>query len=193
MRWTICIIIMMAGALGGRCLAQATRPANAAPSLSPEAYSSITTVPGTQDPREVMDAAHRLPHIAPMPGETLDIEIKALGNFMYDSAKGGNIPPDVMALNGATIRTRGFIVPLDDADNLTNFAFVPSLFGCCFGQPPQVQHTIVVRTAPGKTVARYTPEEVVVEGKLHVIERKDDGFIISIFEMDASSIHPAPK
>jgi hypothetical protein len=51
------------------------------------------------------------------------------------------LPEDVKALNGAKIRTHGFMIPLDQADNITEFALVPSLFACCFGQPPQVQHT----------------------------------------------------
>lgn len=264
----ICIVIMTAIGLSGRCFAQATRPAGATPSASADSTGSIEfratqalaagkyaealplfqqvaaglgnqpdrlsmiqeeirvcqknlamspvaivsmqsaggsglpspMIPGVgsiaappEDPTQVMDPTHRLPHVTPKPGQTLEIEIKALGNFLYDPAKGGDIPSDVLALNGAKIRSRGFMMPLDQVENITSFAFVPSLFGCCYGQPPQIQHTIVVRTPPGKSVAKYTSEEMIVEGTLHVVERKDDGFIISIFEMDATSIRPAPQ
>ena len=135
---------------------------------------------------------NRKPHPAPKPGETVDLQIKDLGNFDYDADKGGNIPRDVLALSGATIRLHGFMIPIDQTEKITSFALVPSLFACCFGQPPQLQHTIVCKTAGGKSVSYY-PDELVVEGKLKVEEKKDDGFIVSIFEVELNSVQPATK
>ena len=137
-------------------------------------------------------AEHRIPHKKPQPGEVLSLQIKDLGNFEYDADKGGNIPADVEALNGATIRLSGFMIPIDQAENITSFALVPSLFACCFGQPPQVQHTIVCKAPSGKSVSYY-PDELQVEGKLKVEEKKDEGFIVSIFEIDVISVKPASK
>ena len=135
---------------------------------------------------------NRKPHAPPKPGETRDLQIKELGNFDYDADKGGNIPKDVTALSGSSIRVHGFMIPIDQAENITSFALVPSLFACCFGQPPQLQHTIVCKAPNGKSVSYY-PDELVVEGKLNVQEKKDDGFIVSIFEMDVTSVKPAVK
>jgi hypothetical protein len=90
------------------------------------------------------------------------------------------------------IKLRGFMIPMDQADKITQFAMVPSLFACCYGQPPQVQHTIVCGTPKGKAVSYY-PDEIQVEGTLTVKEKKEDGFIVSIFEMDVSSVKPAVK
>jgi hypothetical protein len=137
-------------------------------------------------------ASERKPHPAPKPGEVLDMQIKDLGNFDYDADKGGNIPADVTALTGATIKLHGFMIPIDQAESITQFALVPSLFACCFGQPPQVQHTIVCKAPAGKAVSYY-PDELTVEGKLKVEEKKDDGFIVSIFEVDVTSVKPAAK
>jgi hypothetical protein len=144
-------------------------------------------------PTPPMSADTRIPHPAPKPGETVSCDIKELGNFEYDAETGGNIPKDVLALNGCHFRTHGFMMPLDQVENITDFAFVPSLFGCCFGQPPQVQHTIIVHCAKGKSIAEYTSEELVVEGTLRVQEKKDEGFVISIFEIDATSVRAAAK
>ena len=69
---------------------------------------------------------------------------------------------------------------------------MPSLFACCFGQPPQVQHTVVCKAPAGKAVSYY-PDELIVEGKLKVEEKKDDGFIVSVFEIDVTSVKPAVK
>jgi hypothetical protein len=134
----------------------------------------------------------RKAHPAPKDGQVLEMTIKDLGNFDYDQEKGGNIPEDVKRLAGQPVRLRGFMIPMDQADNITKFALVPDLFACCFGQPPQIQHMIVANCPEGKAVG-YSPDEIVVEGKLNVEEKKDDGYIISIFEVSVSSVKAAPR
>lgn len=133
-------------------------------------------------------------HIHPLPkqGETVELPIKELGNFDYDPNVGGGIPDDVTRMEGCHFKTTGYMIPLDQAESISEFALVPSLFACCFGQPPQIQHTIVVHCPKSKAV-NYFPDELVVEGTLHVKEIRDSGFIVSIFEMDATSVRAAPQ
>ena len=157
-----------------------------------KALASLKNAPATQPTADSTSAEARKPHPAPKPGETVELAIKELGNFEYDQDHGGNIPADVKQLSGAKLRLRGFMIPMDQAENITQFALVPSLFACCFGQPPQIQHTIVVNCPKGKAVG-YCPDEIMVEGTLKVQEKKDDGYIVSIFEMEVSSVKPAPK
>lgn len=137
-----------------------------------------------------MTEATRIPHPTPVAGQVLSMSIKELGNFQYDPDKGGGIPKDVFRLSGSQIKLTGFMIPMDSADRITQFALVPSLFACCFGQPPQIQHTIVVNCPAGKAVAYY-PDQISVQGKLSVDEQKEDGFIVSIFQLEAASIKPA--
>jgi hypothetical protein len=148
------------------------------------AESAILKVPQT--------AEQRKPHAPLQAGEVREVSIQSLGNFEYDQESGGNLPKDVLALSGGTIRVRGYMIPMDQADNITQFALVPSLFACCFGQPPQIQHTIVANCPKGKAVS-YSPDELIVEGKLKVEEKKDEGYIISVFEMEVTSVRTAPK
>jgi hypothetical protein len=153
----------------------------------------IPVDPATQQPQVETAAEKRKKFTAPKPGEVLALNsIKDLGNFDYDSDKGGNIPDDVKKLSGTKIRVSGFMIPLDQADNISHFSLVPSLFACCFGQPPQIQHQIVVHTPKGKSVGYY-PDEIICEGTLKVDEKKDDGYIVSVFEMDVQSVKPAAK
>lgn len=155
--------------------------------------ATVAAIVGQGDPNAGPPTAEtRKPHVRPKDGEFLVADIKELGNFEYDAQNGGNIPEDVTKLSGCKIRTHGFMIPLDQAENISEFALVPSLFACCFGQPPQVQHTIVVHCPKGKAVS-YSPDELTVEGNLKVDEKKDDGFIVSIFEIDASSVKVAEK
>jgi hypothetical protein len=150
------------------------------------AAAAATTRPADQS------AEVRKPHPAPKPGEVQEMAIKDLGNFEYNQESGGNIPGDVKAMSGSSIRLRGFMIPMDQAENITQFALVPSLFSCCFGQPPQIQHTIVADCPKGKAVG-YCPDEIMVEGTLKVEEKKDDGYIVSIFSVEVTSVKPAPK
>lgn len=167
---------------------------NAAPSSAPSAVvSSIgDTTAIAAAPVGPASGVDRKPHRAPKPGEVLDLAIKELGNFEYDAERGTAIPADVLALKGATVRLHGFMIPMDQAENISKFALVPSLFACCFGQPPQIQHTIVVSCPKGKAVSYY-PEEIIVDGKLNVDVKKDDGFVVSLFEIETSSVKPATK
>jgi hypothetical protein len=153
--------------------------------LDPNALAMSTATPP-------MAADTRIPHPPPQPGETLEMAIKELGNFDYDAEHGGNIPADVTRLSGVKVRTHGYMIPLDQAENIGEFALVPSLFACCFGQPPQVQHTIVVHL-PKDKVMSYFPDELQVEGTLTVQEKKDEGYIVSIFDLDATSVKAASK
>jgi hypothetical protein len=155
----------------------------AASSERPEG-GDATAVPQTDEQRKA--------HPAPKEGEVRELTITELGNFEYDADNGGNIPDDVKGLSGSAIRVRGFMIPMDQADRITQFALVPDLFACCFGQPPQIHHTIVVGTPQGKAVS-YFDDEIVVEGVLKVEEKWEDEWIVSVFEMEAASVKPAPR
>jgi len=156
------------------------------------AVMPVPPVDAGNEPKIDTDPATRKKHVAAANGGVLEVQMKELGNFEYNSDKGGNIPDDVKKLSGTKIRVRGFMIPLDQADNISHFSLVPSLFACCFGQPPQIQHQIIVHTPKGKAVS-YFPDEIICEGTLKVDEKKEDGYIVSVFEMDVQSVKPATK
>lgn len=143
---------------------------------------------GAQTTRPADESA-RTPHTPLRDGEVRQLLIRELGNFPYDPEAGGGIPEDVKRLSGSKVRLVGYMMPTDMADKVVTFALVPSLVECCFGQPPQVHHTITVNCPPGKTVAYY-PEEIVCEGILKVEEKREDNYTISVFELDVTSIRP---
>jgi hypothetical protein len=172
--------------------AEDKKPAAAAGATTKAQPATAPTTAPTTGPAVKTAAEERTVHKKPKDGEVYAVTIQELGNFDYDQEKGGNIPKDVTELNGVTVRLPGFMIPLDQADKIKQFVLVPDLFACCFGQPPQVQHGIIVNCPEGKAVSYY-PEQIVVEGKLSVQEKKDDGFIISIFEVAVNSVKPAPK
>ena len=168
-------------------LAQEVKPATPAdPSTPPAKYAPT-------DPSALaLGLDKRKPHVPPKPGETAEMTVKELGNFNYDVDRGGNIPEDVKKMSGCSVRLRGYMIPLDQRENITQFALVPSLLSCCFGKPPQVHHSVISICPKGKA-ANYYADEIMVEGTLHVEEKKDEGYIVSIFQVDVTSVKPAPQ
>jgi hypothetical protein len=129
----------------------------------------------------------RVPHTPMAAGEMRMMTIKELGNFDFDPIVEKDVPADVLALSGGRVKLNGFMIPLTQANQVTDFALVPSLLGCCFGQPPGVQHVITVHMAAGKTV-EYALDELEVEGVLHVKVQRQDGYTYSIFELTGDSV-----
>jgi hypothetical protein len=134
----------------------------------------------------------RKTHPATQPGQLLEISIPELGNFDFNpDAENPKLPQDVKALSGVTIKMHGYMIPLDQASHITKFALVPAL-PTDEHRSALIQQTIVVTCTPGKSVD-YCPNEIIVQGKLTVDIMKDDGFIVGIFAVDATSVKPASK
>jgi hypothetical protein len=163
---------------------------NVADPKAAAAYDPKTMLVDPNDPPSAPDK--RKPHVKPTGDAALPLTIKELGNFQYDADKGGNIPADVTALNGAKVRVNGYMMPLDGADRIRNFALVPSLLSCCFGAPPSLQHMVIVHV-PAEKALSYYPDEIVCEGTLSVQEKKDGDFIVSLFELTVTSVKPAVR
>jgi hypothetical protein len=133
--------------------------------------------------------ADRVPHKPYVSGEMLAMTIKQLGNFEFDPDKDSTVPADVQAMDGAHLKLTGYMIPLTQAEKLTDFALVPSLVSCCFGQPPGVQHIITCHTPPKKG-ADFSVDEIVVEGTLHVNVKREENYTNSIFELQVTSVQP---
>jgi hypothetical protein len=169
--------------------AAATQPVVVAPpASSPAALQAQSLAVATgQANTDPSTGKPRVPHPAPIPGQLLNMTIKELGNFEFDPTADTGVPPDVKALNGTKVRLRGFMIPLNQAETITDFALVPSLVGCCFGQPPGVQHTITCKTAKGQAVG-YSVDEIYVEGIIKINVQRDQGYTFSIFDLDVTSV-----
>ena len=81
----------------------------------------------------------------------------------------------------------GFMMPLSEVKNITEFILVPSLWGCCYGQPPAVNHVVVVRMPPGQTT-KFFNDVIRVRGKFSVGETKQDGYTVSLYVLTVDKI-----
>src|SRR5690606_17961622 len=110
-----------------------------------------------------------------------------LGGFPY--REGAPLPPEVQALNGRDVAIFGFMLSLGDAERMSEFILVESLWGCCFGSVPDVHQTIVVRVDPS-TPAEHTAVPQLVTGRLEVGEEREAGFGTSLYRIVDARLQP---
>lgn len=134
----------------------------------------------------------RTPHKKPANGETLELGLAELGNFAFNPDRDATLPDDVAALSGSRFRTTGYMIPLDQVGKVSRFLLVNDLMSCCFGNVPQLQHVMYVTLPDGKWV-EATSERLMLEGELKVEVRKQDGYVMSLFELTPTSIKYAPQ
>ena len=97
------------------------------------------------------------------------------------------IPEKVKKLDGQWVEVSGFMWSNNQIDNLTRFVLVQSLWGCCFGQTPDMNHFVDVTLESGK-MASFYPDPVRVIGRLSVGEKIEDGHCVSIYRMEARTV-----
>ena len=156
--------------------------ASAAPSTQPAAVASPTGV--------VTSASGRTPHARPADGQTLDTTLHDLGNFEYNEDDDKTIPADVRKLDGVKVKIPGVMIPLDQAGRVTKFMLCNDMMSCCYGTAPKLQNVALVELPKDKYIAATT-DRLSIEGTLHVSVKRDDGFVLSIFEITPTSIKPA--
>lgn len=155
--------------------------------LTGQQIEQLSWTPGKPPPGTAATLPARKEHAAPTAGEVRSMGIKELGNFPYDPEKGGGVPADVQKLSGMKVRLWGFMIALQQTDKITDFALVPSLTGCCYGQPPGVEHTITIHLPKDQPTA-FTREAIAVEGTLKVAETRENDYTISLFEVEHARV-----
>jgi hypothetical protein len=110
-----------------------------------------------------------------------------LKTWTYVEERHTPIPPFIQKYDGKTVEMIGYMMPLSDIKEIKTFVLVPSLFGCCYGQPPSVNHVVLVRMAGGAT-SKFYDDKIRVRGQFHCGEEKEDGSLISLYHIDADGV-----
>jgi hypothetical protein len=121
------------------------------------------------------------------------IDIATLGGFPFSGDRGtlAEIPRPLRQLDGQRIELEGFMIPMNQAYEITEFALVPSPYGLdCFGPGPPVPQIIVVHTIRGKAL-RYNYNYLNVVGTLHVRVADDTRYAMSVYDMMVDSVTQA--
>jgi len=126
------------------------------------------------------------PAADPLDSKYTRLQFDTLKSWTYIEGK-TPIPDFIQKLNGQNIEMVGFMMPLSEVKNITEFILVPSLWGCCYGQPPAVNHVVVVRMPPGQTT-KFFNDVIRVRGKFAVGETKQDGYTVSLYVLTVDKI-----
>ena len=119
--------------------------------------------------------------------KTVGLSFNTLKKWTYIEKQNTPIPEFIRKLDGQNIEMTGYMMPLSDIKNIHSFILVPSLFGCCYGQPPAVNHIVLVKMADGGSV-KFFNETIVVRGQFHCGEQKQDGYLVSLYRLDADQV-----
>ena len=98
------------------------------------------------------------------------------------------IPEDIHALNGREISLRGFMLPLKVEETLvTEFLIMRDQSMCCYGTVPLINEWVNVRMKD-EGVEAVMDIPVTVHGTLKVGEFREGGYLVGIYDMDATRI-----
>lgn len=105
-----------------------------------------------------------------------------------DPFKRSMLTDKIEALDGKSIRIRGYILPSFQQKGITQFVLVRDNMECCFGPGAALYDCILVEMAPGKSTS-FTVRPVSVEGTFSVRPFKGpDGKHLAIYHMQGFEV-----
>ena len=132
---------------------------------------------------------HAVPAQPPVKGQYEKLTFDLLKSWRYVEGK-TPIPDFIQALNGRNVEMIGYMMPLNEIDDIKEFLLVPSLWGCCYGQPPSVSHIVAVKMLAGQT-AKFNSGPIQIQGRFTVGETKQDGYLVSLYVLTVDKISRA--
>lgn len=102
-----------------------------------------------------------------------------------DGLKG--MPKRVKDLSGKKVLMTGFMLPIDEVQNIKEFLLVQSLWSCCYGTPPDINGIVRVVMPKGKTTD-YFFDPIKVIGTFKVESTVMDGYCVDIYQLHVESL-----
>lgn len=132
---------------------------------------------------------------APPPFVQSDIPVRITFNdlreYRFSRRASNPIPEKLKALQGKEVNIAGYMIPMSEALDVTEFMLVQiPFFGCCYSVPPEPNETVMVKMQKGKSTP-YVYAPIRVTGTFKIQETKIDGFVVSVYEIEASQVKEA--
>jgi len=93
----------------------------------------------------------------------------------------------VKDLSGKKVLMTGFMLPIDEVQNIKEFLLVQSLWSCCYGQPPDI-HGIVRVVMPKGKKTDYFFDPLKLTGTFKVEATIMDGYCVDIYQLHIESL-----
>ena len=114
------------------------------------------------------------------------LPFEEIASWPYEDALKG-MPKRMKKLDGQTVMMTGFMLPIDEVENIKEFLLVQSLWSCCYGQPPDINGTVRV-VMKGKNRIDYKFEPIKIIGKFIIKPTIEDGFCVDIFQLETEDV-----
>jgi len=132
--------------------------------------------------RKVLDMGFAT--LSSFPYKVVDIASGATKEQIEAAAQQDQIPPAVHAYDGKAVVLTGFMMPLQLEGGLTKkFVMMKDINTCCYGAIPQMNDYVVVEMK-GDGIESIQDIPVRLTGVLHIAEKREEGYVVSLFEMD---------
>lgn len=113
---------------------------------------------------------------------------KELREYRFSRRKRSPVPPSLQALNGKPVNIAGYMIPLNEAVDITEFMLIQyPFFGCCYSVPPEPNETVYVRLPKGKAT-EYINQPIRVTGTFKIDDTVTDGFVVSLYKIEGASV-----
>jgi hypothetical protein len=109
-----------------------------------------------------------------------------LSGWKYtDGLKG--MPKKVKALDGKKVLMLGFMLPIDEVQDIKEFLLVESLWSCCYGTPPDI-NGILRCVMPKDKHLDYQFDPLKIVGTIKVEQTLMDGYCVDIYQLHVDYI-----
>ncbi|MBX3463423.1 MAG: DUF3299 domain-containing protein [Planctomycetes bacterium] len=109
-----------------------------------------------------------------------------LTSWPYEDGLKG-MPRRIKDLSGKKVLMTGFMLPIDEVQNIKEFLLVQSLWSCCYGQPPDIHGLVRVVMPKGKRTD-YFFDPLKVIGTFKVEATILDGYCVDIYQLHVDSL-----
>ncbi|MCS6989592.1 MAG: DUF3299 domain-containing protein [Chloroherpetonaceae bacterium] len=124
-------------------------------------------------------------------GTPVRLTFNDLREYRFSRRANNPIPEKLKALEGKEVSIAGYMIPMSEALDVTEFMLVQiPFFGCCYSVPPEPNETVMVKMQKGKSTP-YVYSPIRVTGTFKIQETKIDGFVVSVYEIEASHVKEA--
>jgi len=119
-------------------------------------------------------------------GDAEFLRFSKIDSWIYEDGFKG-MPKSVKELDGKQFVMAGFMLPIDEVENIKSFYLVESLWSCCFGTPPDVNGLVRVEVKAKDGIA-YHYDPILVVGKFRLKKTMDDDYCVSIYTLEADRV-----
>lgn len=149
-------------------------------------YADLRAMKGAQE----MVAAERRLRARIKSGQIKDIDkllsFQEISSWPFEGGLKG-MPKAVKELDGDKVVMIGFMLPIDEVEDIKEFLLVESLWACCYGQPPDINGLVRV-VMKGDRRCDYQFDPILVKGTFKVEETLEDGYCVDVYQLHATEV-----